>query len=159
MHNLLPIQFIEYYHFCLYSASKFLLQLKQGSQMNIEFSASDNDDDLDYSAIGSRIRKHRKSVGMSQEQLAEAVGISTTHISHIETGHTKLSLSVFVRIASVLSISTDELLCDYGEPDRTILLGSIQNRLEKCSQTELAVISDIVETAAASLRKNYAPLQ
>ena len=47
---------------------------------------------MDYYAIGQRIRKFRKACGLSQEELAEKVGISTTHMSHIETGNTKLSL-------------------------------------------------------------------
>ena len=43
---------------------------------------------------------------MSQEQLAERVGISVTHMSHIETGNTKLSLPVFVELAEALERST-----------------------------------------------------
>lgn len=54
---------------------------------------------MDYYMIGQKIRKFRKGCGLSQEQLAEKVGISTTHLSHIETGNTKLSLPVFVDIA------------------------------------------------------------
>ena len=50
---------------------------------------------MDYYAIGQRIRYYRKTQGLSQEQLAEKVDISTTHMSHIETGNTKLSLQVF----------------------------------------------------------------
>ena len=65
---------------------------------------------MNYYEIGQRIRKFRKAYNLSQEQLAEKVGISTTHMSHIETGNTKLSLSVFADIASALSVQTDELL-------------------------------------------------
>ena len=57
---------------------------------------------MDYCAIGQRIRKIRKAHGLSQEELAEKVGISTTHMSHIETGNTKLSLPVFVELAKIL---------------------------------------------------------
>lgn len=47
---------------------------------------------MDYYEIGQRIRKMRKAHEFSQEELAEKIGISTTHMSHIETGNTKLSL-------------------------------------------------------------------
>ena len=67
---------------------------------------------MNYYEVGQRIRKFRKAYNFSQEQLAEKVGVSTTHMSHIETGNTKLSLSVFVKIADVLSVQTDELLYD-----------------------------------------------
>lgn len=46
---------------------------------------------MDYYEIGQRIRKMRKAHEFSQEELAEKIGISTTHMSHIETGNTKLS--------------------------------------------------------------------
>ncbi|MFR8230101.1 MAG: helix-turn-helix domain-containing protein [Anaeromassilibacillus sp.] len=38
--------------------------------------------------MGQRIRKYRKAQGLSQEQLAEQIGISATHMGHIETGNT-----------------------------------------------------------------------
>ena len=65
---------------------------------------------MDYHKIGQKIRKIRKAHGLSQEELAERIGISTTHMSHIETGNTKLSLQVFVDIAAALEVRTDELL-------------------------------------------------
>ena len=67
---------------------------------------------MDYYAIGQRIRKYRKAKGLSQEQLAELVDISTTHMSHIETGNTKLSLQVFADLAEALQVSVDSLLYD-----------------------------------------------
>ena len=57
---------------------------------------------MDYYAIGQRVRRFRKAQNLSQEQLAELVNISTTHMSHIETGSTKLSLQVFGELAEAL---------------------------------------------------------
>ncbi len=56
-----------------------------------------------YYEIGQRIRKYRKAYNLSQELLADKMQISTTHMSHIETGNTKLSLAVLVKVAEVLS--------------------------------------------------------
>ena len=66
---------------------------------------------MDYYKIGQQIRNYRKAHGLSQEQLAELVGISVPHMSHIETGNTKLSLPVFVSLANALGVQTDDLLC------------------------------------------------
>lgn len=80
----------------------------------------------------AKIRKFRKGCGLSQEQLAEKVGISTTHLSHIETGNTKLSLPVFVDIAEALSVQTDELL--YDTPSINLSTkAEILNVLDSCS--------------------------
>ena len=66
---------------------------------------------VDYKDIGMRIRTVRKSCKMTQEQLAEAVGVGVTHISHIETGNSIPSLKVSIDIINVLECSADELLC------------------------------------------------
>ena len=67
---------------------------------------------MNYEEIGKRIRKYRKLKNLSQEQLAEKINISTTHMSHIETGNTKLSLQVLVDLATVLEVNTDDLIID-----------------------------------------------
>lgn len=82
----------------------------------------------DYIAIGKRIRKYRWDKNISQEQLAEKIGVSATHMSHIETGSTKLSLTVLLKISEALKISTDLLIKgnltktqdDFFEPDAQI---------------------------------------
>lgn len=107
---------------------------------------------MDYYKIGQRIRKYRKANRLSQEQLAETIGISITHLSHIETGNTKLSLSVFVNIAKALSIQTDELLYDVPQ-SQTVTKQEILNILETCSPQDLRIIRDIIKTTKISLEK------
>lgn len=72
---------------------------------------------MNYVEIGQRIRKYRKQQNLSQEELAEKIGISTTHMSHIETGSTKLSLPVLVDLAVNLKVKTDSLL--FNEENKT----------------------------------------
>ena len=38
---------------------------------------------MDYYKIGQRVRAFRRAQDLSQEALAERVGISVTHMSHI----------------------------------------------------------------------------
>ena len=68
---------------------------------------------IDYYKLGERVRRYRKELGMSQDDLAELADISVTHMSHIETGNTKLSLTVLVKLANALCVSTDLLI--FGE--------------------------------------------
>ncbi len=53
---------------------------------------------VDYADIGKRIRACRLSKGMTQEQLANEVGVVVTHISHIETGNSVPSLKTLIDI-------------------------------------------------------------
>ena len=68
--------------------------------------------ELDYKAIGKRIKIARIKADLTQERLAEMVEISPTHMSNIETGTTRVSLTAIVSLANALSVTVDELLCD-----------------------------------------------
>lgn len=107
---------------------------------------------MDYYKIGQRIRKIRKAHALSQEELAEKVNISTTHMSHIETGNTKLSLPVLVDIANALQVRTDELLND-GVSTTATALEDIAAVLEHCSAQEAKVIADVVKATKLSMDK------
>lgn len=108
---------------------------------------------LDYYRIGQKIRKIRKAHGISQEELAERVDISTTHMSHIETGNTKLSLPVLVDIAAALEVRPDDLLNDDSVGTASTALNEIAAILERCTAQEAKVITDIVKAAKLSMDK------
>lgn len=108
---------------------------------------------MNYYEIGQRIRRIRKAHGLSQEELAEKIGISTTHMSHIETGNTKLSLPVLVSIASVLEVQTDDLLFEQVNASRSNALNEIAGSLDNCSSQELKIIQDIVRATKTALQK------
>ncbi len=108
---------------------------------------------LDYYEIGQRIRKFRKAHGLSQEELAEKAGISTTHMSHIETGNTKLSLPVLVLLAQILEVRTDDLLFVAADPGCSADTGEILALLEGCTPRQLQFLKDLVRTARVSMNK------
>ncbi len=68
--------------------------------------------DIDYAALGKRIKKARKRLGWTQADLAQKVQIATTNMSSIECARKKISLGRIVQIANTLGIGVDELLCD-----------------------------------------------
>ena len=109
---------------------------------------------MDYYLIGQKIRKFRKAHSLSQEALAEKVGISTTHMSHIETGNTKLSLPVLVKLSAVLEVSTDDILFDQPTINKSVLSNQIMAVLEKCDTQQLNIISDVIQTLQISLSKH-----
>ena len=106
---------------------------------------------MDYYEIGQRIRRIRKARGLSQEQLAEKVDISTTHMSHIETANTKLSLPVFIALAEALEVQTDALL--YDQPRDSISRAShdIAAILESCNANQARAIAEIIKAAKQAL--------
>ena len=110
---------------------------------------------MDYYQIGQNIRKIRKAHGLSQEELAEKVNISTTHMSHIETGNTKLSLPVFVEIAAALEVRTDDLLHNTATGTTSTSLDEIASVLERCNAQQARVIADVVKATKQSIDKYF----
>lgn len=111
---------------------------------------------MDYFEIGQRIRRYRKACGLSQEALAGKAGISVTHMSHIETGNTKLSLPVLAKIAEELSVSTDALLADKPRLDKAALASEVQEILDTFEPDELPIAIDVLRALrdAMARRRN-----
>lgn len=109
---------------------------------------------MDYYAIGQRIRKIRKAHRLSQDELAERIGISPTHMSHIETGNTKLSLPVLVDLANAMGVRTDDLLYDSTAAQRSASIEAIVQILGSCTTQQVKIIEDLVLAVRTSLEKN-----
>ena len=60
--------------------------------------------------IGGRIRSARETHGMTRDEFAEAVGISSQFASDLERGRMGASVETICRICQVLGITTDQLL-------------------------------------------------
>lgn len=67
---------------------------------------------IDYVALGKRIRNKRIENNLTQEKLSELCDLSAAHIGHIERGTRILSVDVLFRIAQILGVSVDYLLID-----------------------------------------------
>lgn len=50
--------------------------------------------EIDYKAIGQRIKIARIKKGITQEAVADIIDITPAHMSNVETGKTKVSLPI-----------------------------------------------------------------
>ena len=60
--------------------------------------------------LGDKIRQHRKRNHLSQEELAEKLGVSRQSVSLWENNQTQPSLENIIVLSKLLGVSTDELL-------------------------------------------------
>lgn len=110
--------------------------------------------ELDYKAIGKRIKIARIKSELTQERLAEKVNISPTHMSNIETGTTRVSLTTIVSLANALSVTVDNLLCDSVINSRVHFETDIASLLDDCDEYEIRIIKDVIQSLKTSLRKD-----
>ncbi len=109
---------------------------------------------IDYDAIGMRIKIARIKARIMQEVLADKTGLSVVHISNIENGNAKMSLSSIVGIANALSVSVDELLCDSVVCSNHVFCKEAQEILSDCSPYDIRVLLDILKSSKEALRKD-----
>ena len=110
--------------------------------------------ELDYKAIGKRIKIARIKADLTQERLAEAVEISPTHMSNIETGTTRVSLSAIVSLANALSVTVDDLLCDSVVKAKVQFEKDIAAVLDDCDEHEIRIIKDMAQALKETLRRD-----
>ena len=60
-------------------------------------------------SLGKKIQRKRKALGLTQDELAEKVGISLTYMGFIEQGRYAPSLEVLNKIAKVLKVPLSDL--------------------------------------------------
>ena len=85
----------------------------------------------EQASLGKRIIERRKALKITQQELAQAVGVTPQHISLIEQDRTAPSLVVLPKLAEELGVTTDYLI----------------------SGKEI-IITDIIPTIKASKRLN-----
>ncbi|MBQ8640771.1 MAG: helix-turn-helix transcriptional regulator [Clostridia bacterium] len=109
-------------------------------------------DTIDYVSMGKRIRKYRISKNMTQSDLAEAVQRSNTTISHIEVGSGKPELNTVVRIANVLGVSMDMLLCDSLDNAVPAYSCELMEAITSCSSGELRFLASAIPSLLEAYR-------
>ena len=67
--------------------------------------------------FGKRVREARHKANLTQECLAELVGVHWKTIGHIERGSYPIALTTFARLSQFLEISPNRLLDGLEAPD------------------------------------------
>lgn len=123
--------------------------------MRADFRSDNNrkSDELDYEALGIRIATERRRQSLTQAVIHIKTGISTTHLSHIENGMTKVSLPSLVRIANALHTTLDALVYDSLNAVKDAYDKDFHDLIQGCSVRERAAIYRAAEQMKDTLKK------
>lgn len=103
--------------------------------------------------IGRRIREARLASGMTQVQLAEAAGISATHLGDIETGRSSFKVEVLLKLTKALNVSADYLL-QTAVPQTIGMHGEeLAQLFTDCSEDEIAAIMRMARELKKTLKE------
>jgi transcriptional regulator with XRE-family HTH domain len=95
--------------------------------------------------FADRLAQLRKKRGLTQDSLAEHIGLTKTQIYRYERNNAQPTLDVIKRLAIALSVSTDELIFEENErqPDQDMTL--LFEGVKHLSQDEKHVIRELIE--------------
>lgn len=92
--------------------------------------------------MGQRIMVRRKSLRMTQEELAEKLGVSTQMISNLELGKKGIRPENLARVCDVLGLSADFVLT--GTNTKTAV-DAVAEKLIQLTAEELQMVSDMID--------------
>ena len=90
--------------------------------------------------------KCRSMLHITQEKLAEAVGLSVSYMGAIERGEKLPKLETFIRIANILQVSADALLSDVLAVSHQLTASNLSTQLSALPAPEQRRILHVVET-------------
>ncbi|WP_297777603.1 helix-turn-helix domain-containing protein [Blautia sp.] len=100
---------------------------------------------LNFERIGEKLRTIRLSKNLTQEYIANAVDINTSHISNIENNRVKVSLSTLVQICNALDTTVDYVLSEEYNDSSSAIEQEILHELHACSNQTKEQILKIVK--------------
>lgn len=100
-------------------------------------------------AIGNRIRISREKSGLTQEELAERLDLSTQFISTIERGVAGASLETVINLCDVLNVS-----CEWLLRGRTVTpnVDNIAAKLVTLSPAQLSAVDRLIDDLMTLVR-------
>lgn len=104
--------------------------------------------------LGDTIRQARIDNKLTQEQLAELVQITPTHLKHIESEHRKPSIEVLFALAETLHFSLDALFITDGSKEHSRRKNELQLLINTCNDNELDVLIAALRELSTQKRTN-----
>ena len=95
--------------------------------------------------LGQKIQHYREKAGISQEQLAEHIGVSITSVSNIERGANYPTFENFIKILNFIKASPNMVMFDIVEQAHISRASELWDKMKKLSYEKRNKIFKIIE--------------
>lgn len=102
--------------------------------------------------IGKRIKERREQLGLTQEQLAEKLGLATNYISTLERGASFPRCEKLILLLNGLETSADTIFCDVLDHTTDYKASVLSEKLGELPAEEQKRILDVVEMMIAQAK-------
>ena len=99
--------------------------------------------------IGQNVKQIRENAGLTQERLAELIGLGVKHLSAIECGAVGVSLATLKQLCVLLSVPADAILfgieSSNSEAERSAALQFLTDRLSHLPDADFWATKEILD--------------
>lgn len=100
----------------------------------------------DKKLISEKIKNARLRSGLTQEQFAEKVGITSQQVSRIECGNFLPLLPTFFNIAQVLNLKLEDFITPDKKEKENKLFNKLMQIINNLSDTELECCYNVIQS-------------
>ena len=100
---------------------------------------------LDYTIIGSRLKKARTDKNLTQEKLAEKLDVSIAFLSRIERGNSHISLKRLSEVCDILGVTEGYILNGASSTSNNYLTSEFNDVLNNASPDKQKLIYKIAK--------------
>ena len=101
---------------------------------------------MDRALLGKRLREERLRSGLTQEQTAEYINVSTAYIGLIERGERSVTLEKIILLADCFHVSIDYLLQDFLPPTSSIDDKQMLLLWNSATEDEKSIILSVIKS-------------
>lgn len=105
-------------------------------------SVSKSDIDKNWGEI---LKNHRLKLGLTQEDLAEKIGISVKYISKIETGKSGIKTQTLIKYINILGITPNTIYKSFIKNPEVLSSIELSDKIEELSEDEKICASNIID--------------
>jgi len=100
---------------------------------------------VDRVALGKRIKTLRRDLGMTQEEFAERLNCTNSHIGKIENGTGGISIELLVSVANTLHTTVDQLLLDSYDYKEQVVMHDLYERIDHLPMKAKIIACDLLK--------------
>ena len=95
--------------------------------------------------FGSKLKEYRLKNNMTQEQVAQLIGVDPKYISQIELGKNKCSLKLLIKFCNVFDVTPNEVLYELVNSLKSKSdLDELNNNFSKLSKRDKKLILELI---------------
>lgn len=101
---------------------------------------------INFKKVGKRIRNAREEKHLTQADLGALCECTNNHLSHMETGQSKPSLTMLLRLSNALGKDLNYFILDtpYVSPS-CVINTEIAEKLNRCDSSTLVAVNEIID--------------